>query len=149
MFIHSSDNKSSEVKVTVLDNDGKTVGETTGSSGSAFNFTVASPKPWSPSSPNLYNLTVRMGDDTVSSYTGFRTISTGIVDGVKRPLLNGEFIFMFGTLDQGYWPDGLHTPPSYDAMVYDLKVLKNLGMNMVRKHVSGSFEVRVRDGFTG
>ncbi|KAF6791643.1 glycosyl hydrolase family [Colletotrichum musicola] len=135
VFVHSSDNKSSEVKVTVLDNDGKTVGESTGSSGSAFNFTVSSPKPWSPDSPNLYNLTVRMGDDTVSSYTGFRTISTGIVDGVKRPLLNGEFIFMFGTLDQGYWPDGLHTPPTYEAMVYDLKVLKNLGMNMVRKHI--------------
>lgn len=79
---------------------------------------------------------MRLGNDNVTSYTGFRTISTGVVNGIKRPLLNGEFIFMFGTLDQGYWPDGLHTPPSVEAMTYDLKILKRLGMNMVRKHVS-------------
>lgn len=77
-----------------------------------------------------------MGDDEVTSYTGFRTISKGTVDGVTRPLLNGEFIFMFGTLDQGYWPDGIYTPPSREAMVYDLEMLKNLGFNMLRKHVS-------------
>lgn len=69
------------------------------------------------------------------SYVGFRTIKKGVVDGVARPLLNGEFILIFGTLDQGYWPDGLYTPPSREAMVYDLKVLKGLGFNMVRKHV--------------
>lgn len=77
-----------------------------------------------------------MGDEEVHSYVGFRTIAKGKVDGVVRPLLNGEFIFMFGTLDQGYWPDGLYTPPTREAMVYDLKFLKDLGFNMVRKHVS-------------
>ena len=82
----------------------------------------------------------------------------GEVNGVLRPLLNGEFLFQFGTLDQGgqkrgvaqserhtwtdtshagYWPDGIYTPPSREAMVYDLEVLKGLGANMVRKHVSG------------
>jgi hypothetical protein len=71
----------------------------------------------------------------VQSYTGFRTISKGDVDGVKRPLLNGKFVFPFGTLDQGYWPDGIYTPPSVEAMTYDLKVLKNVGYNMVRKHI--------------
>ncbi|KAK3393943.1 family 2 glycosyl hydrolase [Podospora didyma] len=90
---------------------------------------------WSPDSPNLYNITVTMGDDVVSSYTGFRTVSSGLVDGVQRPLLNGKFVFQFGTLDQGYWPDGIYTPPTYEAMVYDLKLLKSLGMNMVRKHI--------------
>jgi beta-galactosidase/beta-glucuronidase len=79
-----------------------------------------------------------MGMDVVNSYTGFRTISKGVVDGVVRPLLNGEFIFMFGTLDQGYWPDGIYTPPNREAMVYDLEVLKSLGFNMLRKHVSHS-----------
>ncbi|KAL0936196.1 glycosyl hydrolase family [Colletotrichum truncatum] len=133
--VHTSSNSSSQVKIAVLDKDGKTIGEGTGSSATAFNFTVSSPKVWSPSSPELYNITVKMGDDQISSYTGFRTVSTGVVQGIQRPLLNGEFIFMFGTLDQGYWPDGLHTPPTYEAMVYDLKVLKNLGMNMVRKHI--------------
>lgn len=81
-------------------------------------------------------MTVKLGKDEVESYIGFRTISRGKIDGIERPLLNGEFIFMFGTLDQGYWPDGLYTPPSKEAMVYDLEMLKKLGFNMVRKHVS-------------
>jgi hypothetical protein len=76
-----------------------------------------------------------MGNDEIRSYTGFRTISRGVLGGIQRPLLNGEFIFQFGTLDQGYWPDGLYTPPSREAMVYDLQVLKRLGFNAVRKHV--------------
>ncbi|WVQ82771.1 hypothetical protein IAT38_004903 [Cryptococcus sp. DSM 104549] len=50
-------------------------------------------------------------------------------------MLNGDFVFTFGTLDQGYWPDGIYTPPSYEAMVFDLKFLKELGFNMVRKHI--------------
>lgn len=144
MLVQTTSNSSSEVHIAVIDKDGKTVGETTSNSGIAFTFTVASPDVWSPTTPNLYNITVKSGDDEVSSYTGFRTISTGFVDGVKRPLLNGEFIFMFGTLDQGYWPDGLHTPPSVEAMTYDLKVLKKLGMNMVRKHVSRSWSLTWR-----
>ncbi|TVY17848.1 Evolved beta-galactosidase subunit alpha [Lachnellula arida] len=106
-----------------------------GTSDASFQFTVPSPKLWSPDSPNLYNFTVIMGSDQVSSYTGFRTISKGKVDGIVRPLLNGEFIFQFGTLDQGYWPDGVYTPPNREAMVYDLQVLKKLGFNMVRKHI--------------
>jgi hypothetical protein len=51
-------------------------------------------------------------------------------------MLNGEFIFMFGTLDQGFWPGGIYRPPNREAMIYDLQVLKGLGFNMVRKHVS-------------
>ncbi len=58
---------------------------------------------WSPDSPTLYDITVSLGDDEVSSYTGFRTIARGVVNGIERPLLNGEFIFQFGTLDQGFW----------------------------------------------
>ena len=77
-----------------------------------------------------------MGKDKITSYTGFRTIAKGKVNGVVRPVLNGESIFMFGTLDQGYWPDGLYTPPNREAMVYDLETLKSLGFNMLRKHVS-------------
>lgn len=77
-----------------------------------------------------------MGKDEITSYTGFRTISKDKVNGVVRPVLNGESVFMFGTLDQGYWPDGLYTPPNREAMVYDLEMLKGLGFNMLRKHVS-------------
>jgi len=76
-----------------------------------------------------------MGSDTIQSYTGFRTISKGVINGIQRPLLNGKFVFPFGTLDQGFWPDGIYTPPSVEAMVYDLQVLKRVGYNMVRKHI--------------
>ncbi|KAG6103137.1 hypothetical protein E4U31_003057 [Claviceps sp. LM219 group G6] len=133
--VHSSSKRSAQVKVTVVDLKGEVVAEKSGPSDMEIGFVVASPHLWSPSTPTLYNLTVTMGDDAVQSYTGFRTMSTGIVDGVQRPLLNGDFVFLIGTLDQGYWPDGLYTPPNREAMIYDLKMLKSLGFNMVRKHV--------------
>ncbi|OQD81321.1 hypothetical protein PENANT_c028G05777 [Penicillium antarcticum] len=133
--VHSSaQDTSAEAEVTVH-KDGKVLTTHNGPTNTPFQFTVSSPKLWSPNSPNLYNVTVNLDKDQVESYTGFRTISRGKVDGTERPLLNGEFIFMFGTLDQGYWPDGLYTPPTREAMVYDLQVLKKLGFNMVRKHI--------------
>lgn len=134
--VHTSGvNTTSNVMVTVHDN-GKVLKTHSGPSNKPFQFSVESPDLWSPDSPKLYNVTVKLGKDKIESYTGFRTITKGKIDGVVRPILNGEFVFMFGTLDQGYWPDGLHTPPTKEAMVYDLKVLKSLGFNMVRKHVS-------------
>ncbi|PYH90720.1 hydrolase [Aspergillus ellipticus CBS 707.79] len=132
--VHSSYGNGTAVNVTVVDGN-DVVGSGTGVSDQAFQFNVSDPKLWSPNSPTLYNVTVTMGDDSFQSYTGFRTISKGTVDGVVRPLVNGKFDFIFGTLDQGYWPDGIYTPPSLDAMVYDLKFLKDLGFNMVRKHI--------------
>lgn len=122
--------------MSVIGLDGRTIASHNGPSDEEFKFKVKHPKLWSPSSPILYNLTVTLGEDEVSSYTGFRTISSGKVKGVQRPLLNGEFTFMFGTLDQGFWPDGLYVPPNREALVYDLKMLKGLGFNTVRKHVS-------------
>ena len=123
--------------ITVHDRESKKViASRHGTSDYPFQFTVDSPRLWSPNSPNLYDITVKMGSDHISSYTGFRTISKGEVNGVVRPLVNGEFIFQFGTLDQGFWPDGIYTAPNRDAMVYDLKTLKKLGFNMLRKHVS-------------
>ncbi|KAK2765162.1 hypothetical protein FQN54_008861 [Arachnomyces sp. PD_36] len=134
--VHSSTKQQTPVSITVHDNGSDDILAThNASSDGQFQFAVDSPKLWSPDSPNLYNITVRMGNDEVTSYTGFRTISKGVIDGVPRPLVNGEFVFHFGTLDQGYWPDGLHTPPNREAMVYDLQMLKKLGFNMVRKHI--------------
>ncbi|KAJ0107199.1 hypothetical protein N8I77_004893 [Diaporthe amygdali] len=134
--VHASGNSTGlPVEVTVLDQDGSVLGTGSGTSGAAFDFNVPGVDPWSPDSPTLYNLTVTMGDDTVSSYTGFRTVGRGIVDGIERPLLNGEFTFVWGTLDQGFWPDGLHLAPNYEALIFDLKELKKLGFNAVRKHI--------------
>ncbi|KAL4741093.1 glycoside hydrolase superfamily [Aspergillus similis] len=132
--VHSTSNTTSAVKISIEDGS-DTVATHSGSANTEFKFTVDNVKLWAPDTPNLYNITVTLGDDTVTSYTGFRTISKGEVNGVVRPLVNGEFKFLFGTLDQGFWPDGLYTPPTREAMVYDLKVLKDLGFNMVRKHI--------------
>jgi len=134
--VHSSSKASDKVTISILDEVGAAVATHHAVSDEPFTFAVHSPKLWSPESPNLYNVTVTMGSDSVSSYTGFRTISSAKVNGVQRPLLNGKFVFQWGTLDQGYWPDGIYLPPTVEAMVYDLELLKSVGMNMVRKHVS-------------
>lgn len=106
MNVQSSSNSSSEVEVTIYEPNSQNVKATgKGSSGEAFVFDVSNPDLWHPDTPTLYNLTIKLGSDTVHSYTGFRTISRGVIDGVQRPLLNGEFIFPFGPLDQGFWPD--------------------------------------------
>lgn len=88
-----------------------------GTCGSTISFKVDSPKLWTPDTPNLYDISIKLEEDEIASYTGFRSISREAVNGVQRIMLNGEAIFPFGTLDQGYWPDGLHTPPTYEAMV--------------------------------
>ena len=97
------------------------------------------PALWSPEDPFLYDLRVTLsglgGSDTVGSYFGMRSISKGEVDGVLRPLLNGEFVFQLGLLDQGFWPDGLYTAPTDEALRFDLQQHKNLGFNTVRKHI--------------
>ncbi|AEO65527.1 glycoside hydrolase family 2 protein [Thermothielavioides terrestris NRRL 8126] len=133
--VHSRTQKSTPVKVSVEGEQGGIIASQLHASDEPFTFSVSSPKLWSPDSPTLYNVTITMGTDVVKSYTGFRTISSGVVHGIKRPLLNGEFVFLFGPLDQGFWPDGIYTPPTIEAMVYDLKVIKGLGMNMLRKHI--------------
>jgi hypothetical protein len=105
-------------------------------------------KRWSPESPHLYRLVVRavygqqreerdgLVVDEVRSYVAFRKLSRAKDDkGVPRLLLNDKPIFMLGTLDQGFWPDGLYTAPTDAALLYDLEVTKRLGFNTVRKHV--------------
>ncbi|KAF8864380.1 hypothetical protein BDZ45DRAFT_36192 [Acephala macrosclerotiorum] len=135
MTVHSSSGTSVPVTVTIYESGAeKAIATGNETSNSPFQFTVPSPSLWSPDSPTLYNMSIQFGSDIVRSYTGFRTISKGEVNGVVRPLLNGEPLFMFGTLDQGFWPDGIYTPPNGEAMVYDLEVLKSLGFNML-KHI--------------
>ncbi|KAK1830194.1 glycoside hydrolase superfamily [Podospora conica] len=138
IMIHSSGGDPPPVDIYVLDDDGRMIAgheEAVGNKIFVLTVPMNQIQLWTPDTPRLYNLTVKMGDDIVSSYTGFRTISSGIVKGVRRPLLNGKFVFHFGTLDQGYWPDGIYVPPTLEAMAWDLLLLKKLGMNMVRKHI--------------
>ncbi len=91
---------------------------------------------WSPESPNLYHFTAKYGKDEVKGYFGMRKIEKRKdAKGYLRFFLNNKPYFMIGTLDQGWWPDGLLTPPSEEAMEYDVKVLKDCGFNMLRKHI--------------
>ncbi|WP_037861703.1 glycoside hydrolase family 2 [Streptomyces sp. NRRL S-340] len=106
-----------------------------GRTGSPLTLTIHDPRLWSPDDPFLYDLKVRVGADEVGSYFGMRSIAVEQVDGVPRTVLNGKPVFMMATLDQGFWPDGLYTAPTDEALAYDLKAHKQLGFNAVRKHI--------------
>jgi Glycosyl hydrolases family 2, sugar binding domain/Glycosyl hydrolases family 2, TIM barrel domain/Glycosyl hydrolases family 2 len=99
------------------------------------------PQFWSPSNPNLYDLRVALitentSLDVVNCYFAFRKIEVGKDDkGITRILLNGKPYFQVGPLDQGFWPDGLYTAPTDEALKYDIEITKKLGFNMIRKHV--------------
>ncbi|MFI5837206.1 AbfB domain-containing protein [Micromonospora sp. NPDC051300] len=121
--------------------DGATVvGSATGGF-TEFKVPVPNARRWSPDDPFLYNLRVTLRNaaggqvDRTTHYFGMREISTGVVNGVLRPKLNGQFVFQTGTLDQGFWPDGLYTAPTDAALAFDLQKHKDLGFNMVRKHI--------------
>lgn len=93
-------------------------------------------KEWSPENPFLYDVVFKYKDDEVHSYFGMRKFSVGKDgSGMPRLMLNNKPYFMNGLLDQGYYPDGFLTPPSNEAMEFDVKSVKNLGFNMLRKHI--------------
>lgn len=103
---------------------------------------VANAQLWSPAHPNLYDLQIDLLDarnkvvDSVKSYAGIREVGRKQdAQGNWRFTLNGEEIFHWGPLDQGWWPDGLLTPPSDEAMRSDIDFLKAAGFNMIRKHI--------------
>ncbi|MET9908253.1 PA14 domain-containing protein [Streptomyces sp. NPDC006476] len=124
------------VPITVTAYDGKReVATARGRTGGPLTLTLDRPHLWSPDDPFLYGLKVTVGADRVGSYFGMRSISVEKVNGVPRTLLNGKPVFMMATLDQGFWPDGLYTAPTDEALAYDLKVHKQLGFNAVRKHI--------------
>jgi hypothetical protein len=121
--------------------EGRTIATATGKANKETTLQIKDPLLWSPDKPFLYDITIELKNnnktvDTVKSYTGIRKISIGkTADGFIRMLLNNEFIYQNGPLDQGFWPDGIYTPPTEDAMVYDLRMIKKMGFNMLRKHI--------------
>jgi len=91
---------------------------------------------WSPEDPFLYDVHIKMGNDSVESYFAMRKIEVkNDKNGIPRIFLNNKPYFQKGVLDQGYWPDGLYTPPCDEAMIYDIQKMKDLGFNMIRKHI--------------
>lgn len=120
--------------------DGKTVCQADGQPDAELVLPMADAKLWSPDSPFLYDLRVTLTSgertlDEVGSYFGMRQIEVAPIDGVPRLLLNGKALFQMGPLDQGFWPDGLYTAPTDEALKYDIEVMKQLGFNMARKHI--------------
>ena len=92
--------------------------------------------PWNPDDPYLYTIEIQAGEDKVTGYFAMRTFTIEPdKKGLPRFCLNHEPLFLNGVLDQGYWPDGLYTAPSDEALIYDIQTMKNLGFNMIRKHV--------------
>lgn len=113
--------------------DGRTVPFT---SGEAARIPMPDFRAWSPEDPYLYDLSVTLGEDRVESYFGMRKMEVRADrGGVKRLFLNGEPYFQSGLLDQGYWPDGLYTAPSDEALIYDIQTAKAMGFNLLRKHI--------------
>lgn len=128
------------IEVNVLEN-GIILGTGRAALGQDVLTAVPDPKLWSPESPFLYDMQVsiiRNGKiiDQVKSYFGMRKISTSRdANGIVRMQLNNEDYFQFGPLDQGWWPDGLYTAPTDEALLYDIQKTKDFGFNMIRKHV--------------
>lgn len=127
----------SEQEVSVVIRDGEqVVAEEDGKSGSPITVHIPNAKHWSPQDPHLYDVVVECGEDRVESYFGLREISIQKdEEGINRLFLNGKPLFQYGLLDQGWWPEGLYTAPTDEALRYDLEVTRDLGFNMVRKHV--------------
>ncbi|HVW94410.1 MAG TPA: glycoside hydrolase family 2 TIM barrel-domain containing protein [Mucilaginibacter sp.] len=128
---------SSGLNFTAIVKDGlKTISTINGTTGQNLQIPIKNPKLWTPTDPHLYALTVTMGDDQVESYFGMRKISIGKDEkGVDRILLNNKFTYNLGTLDQGFWPDGLYTAPTDEALEFDIKAIKAMGFNTIRKHI--------------
>ena len=129
-----------QIKITAWDGTNK-VAEQTVTSGAATTLSIQNPKIWSTENPFLYHLTVdieRNGKqvDQVKGYFAMRKISMAPDQkGVQRMLVNNKFVFQYGPLDQGWWPDGLYTAPTDEALKFDIEKTKEMGFNMIRKHV--------------
>ena len=135
----STNPQGTKAEVKVLDG-GKVVASGTGSGMIEIKMPVGF-KLWDTEHPNLYDLEVKLyadgkSVDEVKSYAAMRKFSTATDDkGIVRIQLNNKDLFQFGPLDQGWWPDGLYTAPSYEAMIYDIDKTKDWGFNMIRKHI--------------
>ena len=121
--------------------EGREVAVIRGETGAALALKIGEPQLWSPASPFLYSLRIRLLDgreivDELSSYFGMRKYSVAEDGrGIRRLCLNNEPLFQNGLLDQGYWPDGLYRAPSDEALRYDIEQAKSYGFNMIRKHI--------------
>lgn len=128
------------VQISVMDPEG--FSETKSAKlGEPIQIHLPNPKPWSPGDPFLYPVSIKLYQgkkllDEAQSYAAFRDIRMAKdANGHQRMLLNGEEVFHYGPLDQGWWPDGLYTAPTDEALLFDIQKTHEMGFNMIRKHV--------------
>ena len=126
-------------KVTVLEGS-RQVATGEGKLNLPFFVSIPDPKLWSPDTPFLYDVKIELVGqggpvDEVMSYVGMRKISMAKFMNMQRIMLNDEFVFQMGPLDQGYWPDGIYTAPTDEALKWDIEKTKEFGYNMIRKHI--------------
>ncbi len=140
----TTDDTSATIKIFAEGAKSLTVKET----GEVYNFDgeeivikPENPEKWSPESPFIYNFTVKCGLDSVDGYFALRKIESKIVNGVPRLCLNGKPYVFTGLLDQGYFPDGIFLPPTSEGYEYDIKRCKEMGFNMLRKHIKVEPEI--------
>ena len=138
---HTATGNPSAVVSVVVSEGGKVVATGKAMQGQPVQLAIENARLWSPENPFLYDMKVTLTDngkekDEVNSYAAKRknSIRQG-ADGITRLQLNNRNVFHFGPLDQGWWPDGLYTAPTDEALVYDIKKVKDFGYNMIRKHV--------------
>ena len=127
-----------EKKITYLDGDREKTVEFSGNSVIIHPENVIN---WTPDNPHLYYFTLTDGGDKIESYFALRTVSIEKRGDSSYISLNGEPIFCHGLLDQGYYPDGIYTPASPDGLLYDIRKIKDLGFNMLRKHIKIEHEL--------
>lgn len=131
----STNGEPKEANIQILFQD-NVVKETKIQTNKTVKIVLDSFKSWTPDEPYLYDIKIDTGTDEVTSYFGMRKFSTGKdKNGILRFFLNNKPYFFNGLLDQGYWPESLLTPPSDDALKYDIVKLKELGYNTIRKHI--------------
>lgn len=121
--------------VVISNSAGQEVAQASGESGTELTIQIPNPVLWAPLKPYLYDCSIVLDSgDAATAYFGLRTVGMGLIDGVQRPLINGEFVYLNGWLDQSFWPDGLYTAPTDDALAFDLQAVLKYGFNFVRLH---------------
>ena len=124
-----------DVLVDLYTNDKQYIKTVKGQSNRTITVPIEDPILWDTENPYLYKLRIRLFNDEVSSYFGLRQLGFREINGSRYLTLNGKVIFHLGVLDQGYWPESLLTPPSEQAMEYDILTMKKMGFNVLRKHI--------------
>lgn len=141
LMVNPSETDGVTVNAKIRDKAGNIVATLeNGVPGNILRMTIENVHPWSVEDPYLYDLDIAIvkngvETDVVKSYCGIRKIEVKKVGDIPRIFLNNKQVFQMGPLDQGWWPDGLYTAPSDEALLFDIRTMKDLGFNMVRKHI--------------